>query len=356
MAEEFQEKTETATPKQREKARDEGQVAKSQEINSAAMLFFGLLILYFFSGHMYNQIQMIFKKILLNLHNYSITPETVLQMYVGGLVFLGGVLLPVLVSMAIVGFSAAIGQVGFHPSIKAARPKFSKLNPISGFKKVMISKKSLEELIKNVVKITVILYVAYRGIASHTDEFTPLVDQDIQVIFKYILDVAFEVCMKIALIFIVIGFADFAFQKYDHENELKMTKQQVKDETKESEGDPKIKAAIRRKQLETALRRMMQEVPTADVVITNPTHYAIALKYDVPKMEAPKVVAKGKDLIAQKIKEIAKENNVPIIENPPLVRALFEAVEIGQYIPEKYFQAIAEVLAYVYNLKNKKLN
>ncbi len=356
MADEFQEKTEQATPKHREKAREEGQVAISQEANSAAMLFFGLLILYFASGYLYNHLMVAFKFLFSNLTTYNINVDSVRTMYITGVSFIGKLILPIAIPLMVVGFSASASQVGLKISPKAARPKMSKLNPLSGFKRIMVSKRSLEELIKNIVKITVVLYVAYKGIVNHLTEFSPLLDYDNHAIFVYILKIAFEVCIKIAMVFIVIGAADYAFQKWEHENQLKMTKQQVKDEMKESEGDPKIKAAIKRKQMEMAMRRMMQEVPKADVVITNPTHFAVALKYEISEMDAPKVVAKGQDLVAQKIKEVAKENDVPIVENPPLARALYEAVEVEQPVPEEYFQAVAEVLAFVYKLKNKTVN
>ncbi|GAB4175759.1 MAG: flagellar biosynthesis protein FlhB [Calditrichia bacterium] len=353
MADDFQEKTEQATPRRKDEARKKGQVARSMEINSAAMLLLGLLIINFSAGYIYSHIKYAFFTVFHNLQILDINPQTTVTLLQGGVFFMGKILGPIIFGFFLIGIAASYGQVGFAFSPEAIKPKFEKLNPVEGIKKVLFSRRTIEELIKNLIKVSIILWVAYSAIRNKWDEFFLLLDQDISQIFTFILSSALEVSLKIAIAFIFIAAADFAFQRWDHSKKLMMSKQEVKDENKQTEGDPQIKSAIRKKQLQMAVRRMMQEVPKADVVIANPTHYAIALKYDNQKMDAPLVVAKGKDEIALRIRQIAEENDVPIVEDPPLARALFDAVEIDRPIPEKFFQAVAEVLAYVYKLKGK---
>lgn len=353
MADDFQEKTEQATPRRKEEARKKGQVARSMEINSAAMLLLGLLMLYFSAGYLYSYIQYAFYTIFKNLHILTINPQNAYQLFTSGIFFIGKMIGPLILGFFFIGIAASYGQVGFILSPEAIKPKGDKINPVEGFKKVLFSRRTIEELIKNILKVTIILVVAYNAIEKRWEDFFPLLDKDLPQIFHFILSAGMEISFKIALAFIFIAAADYAFQKWDHSKRLMMSKQEIKDELKQTEGDPQIKSSIRKKQMEMAVRRMMQEVPKADVVIANPTHYAVALKYDSEKMVAPVVVAKGKDQVALRIREIAEEHEVPVVEDPPLARALYEAVDLDKPIPEKFFQAVAEVLAYVYKLKGK---
>ncbi len=325
------------------------------EINSAAILLFGLLMLYFAAGYLYQHIQYAFFVVFKNMHTLQINNATVYALIVDGTVFIVKMIAPVILGLLFVGLAASYGQVGFMISLEAIQPKVDKINPVEGFKRVLFSRRTIEELIKNILKVTIILWVAYSAIEKRWDEFFPLLDQDIQQTFQFILSAVMEVSYKIAIAFIFIAAVDYAFQKWDHEKKLMMSKQEIKDEMKQTEGDPQIKSAIRKRQMEMAAKRMMQEVPKADVVIANPTHYAVALKYDSSKMDAPLVVAKGKDRVALKIREIAEEHGIPVVEDPPLARALYDAVDLDKPIPEKFFQAVAEVLAYVYKLKGKAI-
>ncbi len=356
MADDFQEKTEQPTPKRLEDARKKGDVAKSMEVNSAFSLLFGLSLLYAMSSLFSRQITQTFRSIFNGGYMVSLTPNSVHHYYIQGLEQIGLVLALFMGTILLVGLASNVLQVGFMLTLEPLIPKGSKLNPFKGLKKIIFSKRSLEEFVKNILKLTIILIVAYHAIMGYKDEFIPLMDKGPDQVFSFMLSAGLKVCFKIGLIFILIAAADYAFQKYEHTNNLKMSKQEVKDENKQTEGDPKVKSHIRSMQLQMSRNRMMHEVPEADVVITNPTHYAVALKYELEKEQAPRLVAKGQNLIAQKIKDVANEHNIPIVEDAPLARALFKSTEIDELIPAKFFQAVAEVLAYVYKLKNKKLN
>ncbi|MBR1622771.1 MAG: EscU/YscU/HrcU family type III secretion system export apparatus switch protein, partial [Pseudobutyrivibrio sp.] len=245
--------------------------------------------------------------------------------------------------------------VGWQPTMKPLQPKLSKFNPVSGFKRIF-SKQSIVNLLLAVAKIGLVCYIAYTSIKDQANNLFILYDislrQALSLIFKIIIDTG----IKISIVYIVLGFADYAYQKWKFKDDMKMTKQEVKDEFKNTEGDPQIKGKQRQRMMESSQRRMMQNVPQADVVITNPTHIAVAILYDNTKDEAPRVVAKGEDYLAKKIKDLAKESDVPIVENKPLARALYATVEIDQAIPPELYQAVAEILAVVYTNKNKAVS
>jgi flagellar biosynthetic protein FlhB len=263
------------------------------------------------------------------------------------------ILLPVMTAVVIAGLLGNIIQVGFLFTGETLVPKFSKLNPIKGMKK-FVSIRSLAELVKSLIKVCIVAGVAVLMIRGELENIPGLMQMRPIDIVAFIGSVSLRICFYTCLVLIVLAILDYAFQRWRHEKDLKMTKQEVKDEFKQREGDPKVRARIRKVQIEMARRRMMEAVPEATVVITNPTHLAIALKFDVKKMIAPCVVAKGAGAIAGRIKEIAKKNNVPIVENKPLAQTLFKAVEIGGLIPVELYRAVAEVLAYVYRLREMK--
>ena len=245
-----------------------------------------------------------------------------------------------------------VAQVGWHPTGKPLQPKFNKLNPLSGMKKIF-SKNSLVELIKSILKISLVLYVAWDYLRKHSEGLFLLYDMGLKSGIAAAGNLVINLGIRIAITYLIIAFADYAYQRWKHNDDLKMTKQEVKDEYKQQEGDPQIKGKIRQKMREVSQRRMMQNLPKADVVITNPTHYAVAIQYDADHYDAPMVIAKGADYLAQKIKETARENNIEIVENKPLARMLYANVEVGELIPPELYQAVAEVLAFVYKLKGK---
>ena len=251
----------------------------------------------------------------------------------------------------VITFIVTVYQVGWKVTAKPMEPKLSKFNPINGFKRIF-SKDSLFELLKSVIKVGVIAYVAYTNLVEEADNLFVLYEISLNQAIALVGNIIIEFGIEISIVFIVIGIIDYMYQKWKFGEDMKMTKQEVKDEYKNTEGDPQIKGRIRQKMREASQRRMMQDVPKADVVITNPTHFAVAIKYDAEVSKAPIVVAKGEDYLAQKIKEVARENNVEIVENKPLARMLYHNVDIGAEIPPELYQAVAEVLAMVYHMKN----
>jgi len=260
------------------------------------------------------------------------------------------ILIPFFVPILIAGMAGNIGQIGFEFHGEPMSPKLTRLNPIAGLKK-LVSLRSMVEVIKSVIKILFIGGIAFGIVKNETTAMPALMQQEVVDILLFIGRVAFKIFFFVCLALIVLAFLDYAYQRWQYEQSLKMTKQEVKDERRQIEGDPKVKGRIRRVQLELARRRMMEAVPEADVVITNPVHLAVALKFDAAKMIAPTIVAKGSGYVAERIKEIARSHQVPIVENKPLAQALHKMAEIGEFIPVELYRAVAEVLAYVYRLK-----
>lgn len=350
------EKTEPATSKKLSDARSEGQVCKSRELDQAATLvalFLSLKVLVSFMGSNFLQI---FYDI------YNKIPETVAARELNAVMVMAYFQHAVLASIKLAGpfflvgvavaFLINIVQVKWKVTTKPLKPKPDKFNPINGFKR-MFSKDSLFELVKSIAKVTLILIIAYTALKSHIDEIFLLYNITLQQAIAEIGTLIIDVGFRISIVYCIIGAVDYLYQKHKFNEDMKMTKQEVKDEMKNSEGDPQIKGKQRQRMQEASRRRMMQDVPKADVVITNPTHYAVALKYEAGTGTAPVLVAKGADLIAQRIREIAKENHVEIVENKPLARMIYTNVEIGHEIPPELYQAVAEILAAVYRIQNR---
>ena len=262
------------------------------------------------------------------------------------------ILLPVLLIGFAVAFVSDLFQVKWRPTSKPLQPKFSKLNPLNGIKKIF-SAQSLVELVKSVAKILLIAFVTYSYIKKKSGLLYALYDMSMMQAVNLIGETVIELGIRISAIYMIIAGADFMYQKYKFKNDMKMTKQEVKEEYKNAEGDPEIKGKIKARMREASQRRMMQAIPKADVVITNPTHYAVAIRYDTEVAPAPIVVAKGSDYLAQKIKQIARENNVEIVEDKPLARMLFANVDVDKQIPPDRYQAVAEILAMVYHAQGK---
>jgi flagellar biosynthetic protein FlhB len=260
------------------------------------------------------------------------------------------ILIPFFVSVFIAGIVGNVSQVGFEMHSEPIRPKLSKINPISGFKR-FFSVRSLVELAKSLMKLLIIGGISYGLIKAEMRGFPPLMQQGVGEILLFIAKVAFKILFFVCLALIILATLDYIYQRWQFEQSIKMTKQEVKDERKQVEGDPKVKSRIRKAQIEMAAHRMMKAVPEADVVITNPVRLAVALKFEASEMMAPTVVAKGAGHIAARIKEIANEHQVPVVEDKPLAQTLFKIVEIGQFIPVELYRAVAEILAYVYRLK-----
>jgi len=259
---------------------------------------------------------------------------------------------PLLGTALVAGVLANVLQIGFMFTTQTLKVKLSKLNPVNGFKQ-MFSPRKLVDLTKNILKVTVVGYVAYTGYMELLEEFAGYIGQDVRASFLNIMRNAFMIALRMCIVMVFIAVADFLYTNWKYEKDIRMTKQEVKDEYKMLEGDPKIKGKIRQKQMQMSAMRMMQQVPEADVVITNPTHYAVALRYDDTVSSAPTVTAKGQDYIARKIREVATEHSVEIVENPPLAQSLFAMCEVGDEIPDDLYQAVADILVFVYRQKGR---
>jgi len=345
-------KTEKATPRRREKARSEGSVSKSMELNSAAVLIGSSLLLIAFGSYMMTGLENIMRTIFRHSGSVEFTSGTLQSYLAAGLKTLGLLLAPVLVGIMAVGVAVNVGQVGFRITPKAAYPKLSRLNPMNGFGR-LFSARSLVELGKNLLKLAVIGGVIYLTIAGQFEKLFSLLYLPIGALGSVVGQMLGRVFLMASLSLLAIGLLDFFYNRYEYEKSLKMTKDEVKEESKQTEGDPLVKGKIREIMVKTSMSRMMKKVPEADVVITNPIHLAVALKYDRSKSAALVVVAKGARKVAERIKAVAEEHGIPIVENVPLAQALYKTVEIGREIPVNLYKAVAEVLAYVYRLKKK---
>ncbi|WP_184180278.1 flagellar biosynthesis protein FlhB [Paenibacillus sp. JGP012] len=346
------EKTEKATPKKRQDARKKGQVVKSAEISGASILLLTFLTLMIFSGFYKDRIVRLFTDIFMNRLSMEVNSENVMALMMRYGIEVMLLLAPVLLVAYIAALIVNYMQVGFLLVGEGLKPKLEKLDPIKGFKNIF-SMRSLVEFAKSVLKMTIIGYLVYSTIIQYKSDIAALSHFSLDAILHFAASITLNLGVKIAVALMVLAIFDYIYQKYDHEKKLRMSKQDIKDEYKKMEGDPLIKGKIRERQRRMAMQRMMQEVPNADVIITNPTHFAVALKYEGSEMEAPQIIAKGQDYVALRIKEIAKEHGVITMENKPLARALFQRAEIGDAIPADLFQAVAEVLAYVYKLKGR---
>ena len=353
------EKTEEATGKRLSDTRKKGQVAKSQELAHSFELLALFIMLRLFGS--------LSRDRLLGVINWDygtninevvassrsgLTVLTASQVFNQGLITVILAVLPFLIGGFIVAFFGNALQFKFKITTEPLKPKLSKFNPINGFKR-MFSKQQLFNLLLSIVKIAVIFIIAYSFLVGRLNELFILYELDMRQAVALVVDMVIDLGIRISIVYILIGFADFAFQKWKFKQDVKMTKQEVKDEYKDQEGDPAVKGKQKQKMREASMRRMMNAVPTADVVITNPTHIAVAIKYDAKVAPAPILVAKGEEYLAAKIKDTAKEAGVTIVENKPLARAIYTTVDIDQEIPPELYQAVAEILAMIYTKRGQ---
>ena len=349
-----QEKTEEATAHRLRKALEEGKVAKSKELSSVGVISLGFLALYAMGPTIAEETMKVMRHMftqapLMDFNQLSLI--TIFRDNVGGFFVAIG---PFMVVMVVIGAMVNIAQVGVRFTAKPLEPKFDKINPIEGFKR-LFKPKTAVEFVRDVIKVTLIVSLGYLIITHDIQEFMLLVDVPTAQFAASFGLFALLLAMKISGVMLILAIFDFAYQRYNYKKEMRMTKQEIKDESKDTDGNPELKSRIRQVQREAARKRMMSEVPTADVVVTNPTHIAVALKYDKELMNSPTVVAKGQRLIAQRIKELALSCGVPVIENKPLARSLFDMCEVGVSIPATLFKAVAEILAHVYQLQKREI-
>jgi flagellar biosynthetic protein FlhB len=351
MAERFeQERTEAATPKRREQAREKGQVVRSREVVSAG-LFLGHLVFFAFAGaSLSQQMVQLLRDALATLDNTPVSPDGVYELCLNYLGRVAMMLLPLLLTVIVLALASNILQTGWLFAPRALEPDASRLNPWQGLQR-LFSLQSVHELVKSLIKIGVVGYVAYTAIANDFEQVFSLGQQTVTAIMQFLGSRILRLGTHIAYALIALAVLDYGLQRWQYEKSLRMTLQEIKEEHKESDGDPHIKGRIRNLRREMARKRMMAEVPKADVVITNPTHLAVALRYRRQEMSAPMVLAKGAGHVAERIKALAREHHIPLVENRPVAQSLYKHAEIGAAIPETLYKAVAEILAYVYRLR-----
>ena len=345
------EKTEEATPKLKAEARKKGQVAKSSEVSAVFVIMAAFYTLKLLGSSVYYELAAYMTGMFSDLSRTDMTINAVQLLFINVILVMLKTVLPILLVIMVISVFINYMQVGVMFSTEVLMPNFSKLNPISGFQR-LFSKRSLVELAKAIFKVSIIGYFIYRFAVVQTADIPRLISMDLMDSLSLAGSLVIELAFNIIAVMLILAAFDYFYQWWDHNESLKMSKEEVKEEFKQTEGNPQVKSKIKEKQRAIAMRRMMQEIPKADVVVTNPTHLAIALKYE-KSMAAPVVLAKGQDFLAERIKQVARENKVVVVENKPLARALYPIVEIGDVVPPELYQAVAEVLAYVYRLKKR---
>lgn len=347
-----QEKTEKATPRKLSKAREKGQVARSTELNSVVIVSFAFMTLFLMGPIMFEQMSDLIRHSFTEAPNITLVPDSFHEIFSGKVMTFAAIIAPILLIVGIFALGINVAQVGFMLSMKSIEPKFDKLNVIKGVGR-LISKKSMVQLVRDIFKTILIALVAYTTISGWMPDILAAGTKATGQFGINLGKLALILALKLSAVLFILAMFDFAFQRWDFANQQKMTKQEVREEMKDTDGNPVLKGRIKQVQRDMARRRMMSEVPDADVIVTNPTQIAVALKYDSDTMAAPMVIAKGQRLIAKKIKQIAKKYDIPVVENKPLARSLFKMVDIGSFVPAELYRAIAEVLAYIYQLKGK---
>lgn len=350
-----EEKTEKATPKKREDSRKEGEVLQSKEIVIAASVLGLFASMRLLMGFVTETVLAYSSSVFAVAGTYEVDQTTYLQVFINVATVAVMTIGPICAIALLLGIIPTVAQTKGLFTMKALQPKFSRLSPLSGIKK-LFSMQSVVGILKGLIEVIIIGYVIFNEVSERLPRFIALMNAGILQGGAYIMLSVYDLVMLICILLVFVAAADYLFQWWQFEKKLKMSKQEVKEEYKQTEGDPQIKSKIKAKQRQMAMSRMMQEVPKADVVIRNPTHYAVALKYDQDANRAPQVIAKGKDYIALRIVKIAEENDVYCIEDPPLARTLYSTVDLGREIPVELYNAVAEVLTIVYKAKNKTLH
>jgi flagellar biosynthetic protein FlhB len=348
-----QERSQAATPRRRERAREEGQVARSREAVAAAIFLGGLFFFGLTGTTLARQMAALTTDTFVTLDAIDMSLpglHLLLSQYVSRTAVM---LLPLLITVFVVALALNVVQTGFLVSLKALQPKWSRISPLQGLRRVF-SAQSVHELLKSLLKVGIVGYIVYATIDGELERLFALSGYGVADIAAYVSTSILRLATRTAYVIIALAILDYVFQRWQYEKSLRMTMQEVKDERKQQEGDPQVKARVRSIMREMARRRMMEEVPKADVIITNPTHLAVAIQYERDTMPAPKVLAKGAGYVAERIKAIAQEHRIPLVENKPIAQQLFKTVEIGEHIPEALYQAVAEILAYVYRIRSPR--
>jgi flagellar biosynthetic protein FlhB len=347
-----QDRTESATPKRREKARQDGNVARSVEVASVIVLVAGMVGLAATGERMIEGTAGLLRQATGGMSTVLLDAESVAPYLTGIAWTVAGLLLPFAGIVAVAGVGAHLSQVGVLITMKPLAPKLNRISPKTGIQRIL-SKRGAVELVKSVMKLIIVGAILGWSAYGAAEQLIPLMTAGLMSAYQAILAAMFRMVATAAMVLTVLAVLDFFFQRWDHEQQIKMTRQEVRDEMKQSEGDPMMKSKVRSRQQDLSRKRQMQAVKTADVVVTNPIHYAVALKYDSARMAAPQVVAKGARLLAKRIRDIARESGVPVVENPPLARALYRACKVGADVPLSLYKAVAEVLAFVFRKRDR---
>lgn len=346
-------KTEKATPKKRQDLRKKGQVMQSRELPANLILLIMFVSVRIFGGFIYQECRSVFNMFFTESSVYNLQdPTEIMRIVTYAVIEIAKMSAPFFIIAILIGTLGTYVQIGFLFSFEPLKPKFSHLNPMKGLQKIF-SSRSLFELGKSLAKVILVSWIAWSSIQAEFTNMMKLMDLEIGPLTMYLINASLDIAIKICFSLLFISAMDYFFQWRKHEKEIRMSKQEIKEEYKQMEGNPEIKSKIKQKQREISMRRMLKDVPKADVVITNPTHYAVAIKYDPEKMSAPYILAKGADFMALRIKEVAKENKIHTMENKPLAQALYKSVEVGAAVPPELYKAVAEVLAFVYSLQGK---
>lgn len=348
-------KTEEPTPRKLSEARKKGQIAQSKEVSNFAtllgMTFMVALLAPFMVGQFYASLSRVIDQAAMVHIDVGTTGDILFDLAFSSLLTLS----PVFGLFMLLAVLANLSQSGWLLTTEPITPKLEKLSLISGAKR-LLSLKSIVEFLKGMVKLSIVAAIAYTLVSPELERAEALLDMDLVDILREVQTLVIKMMIGVVSFMFLVAVADYIYQRFEFMKQMRMSRQEIRDEHKQSEGDPQVKARLRQIRMDRARRRMMAAVPQADVVVTNPTHFAVALKYDTDSMAAPTVVAKGTDAVAMRIREVANENKVPIVENPPLARALFASVELDQQIPETHYKAVAQVISYVYRLKGRKLD
>jgi flagellar biosynthetic protein FlhB len=352
MAEDQGDKTEAPTPRRREEAREQGSVARSPDLNSAVVLIGALLLLHWYGGKLFESLRDILQQMLGKESLSQTDAHHMLSAVVPMIITVGKAMAPLLVGIVILAIFVNIAQVGWHLTPNRLAPNFEALNPFTGIDR-LFKRRGFMSLAMGILKMTLVGLTAYSAIHSRINDIVNVEQLTFLQAFGLGGQMIFSIGMRVGVLLLVLAIIDYIWQRRQLEQSLKMSKQEVKEEMRRMEGDPKVKQRRRQVANQLAQKRLKKTVPTADVVVTNPTEFAIALKYDAATMAAPRVVAKGQGLIAARIRELAIEAGIPILERKPLARALYRMVEVGQEIPEEFYSTVAEILAYVYELTGK---
>lgn len=353
MADDFGEKTEAPTPRKRQEAREQGRIARSQDLSSAALLVGAMVLLKAFGDDVAESLRLLVAKSLSAEALSNGSPAAALDPFRSPLVHLAKSLAPLFAGAALLVVAVNLAQVGWAFNPKRLQPNLGALNPFKGIGRLFGKGRSPAQAVMAALKLVVVTAVAYSALHGRLPEVVAAQELTYLQILGLAAGIVYSIGLRVGVALLVLAILDYALQRYRLEKQLKMTKQEVKEEMRRMEGDPKIKQRRRQIAMQIANQRLKKDVPTADVIVTNPTEFAVALKYDNGTMHAPRVIAKGQGLVAKRIREIAIASGVPILERKPLARALFKLVEVGQEIPEQFYAAVAEILAYVYELSGR---